>query len=177
MLYVLIAVNVLRIAGLTTNIAPTDIQRARLLFSAAQAILNDCNQKMKRPHRCSPLYRSIAIRQEEIGCKIWTFLHLYRLILIFRIFLHIYAKYDEHPLIPPGISGGVKYATFCIYSIFSILNLKYDIIAYWVHIFEYILHIYCIFQHMLHINIAYFGSSQCIGTNCIFLHIYSYNCI
>ena len=85
-LYVLPVVNVLRIAGLTTNIAPTDIQRARLLFSAAQAILNDCNQKMKRPHRCSPLYRSIAIRQEEIRCKIWTYLHLYRLILIFRIF-------------------------------------------------------------------------------------------
>ena len=55
---------------------------------------------------------------------------LYRLILIFRIFWHIYAKYDEHPLIPPGVSGGVEYATFCICSIFCVFNLKYDIIAY-----------------------------------------------
>ena len=31
---------------------------------------------------------------------------------------HIHAKYDEHPLIPPGVSRGVQYATFCICSSF-----------------------------------------------------------
>ena len=41
----------------------------RLLFTAAQAILNDCIQKMKRLHRCSPLYKTNAIRQRKSYAK------------------------------------------------------------------------------------------------------------
>ena len=45
-------------------------------------------------------------------------------------FFDIFMQNMTNTLIPPGVSGRVKYATFCKYGIFCIFNLKYDIIAY-----------------------------------------------
>ena len=122
----------------------------RLLFSAAQAILNDCNQKINRLHRCSPLYCSPLYnltrlqdhcdQAEEIVCKIWTYLHLYSLMHRFCIF-GIYLQNQ-------GVRGGARYANLCICSIFCVVNIWYFCI--------YSLYI-CIYLHIYFIYTAYFS--------------------
>ena len=49
------------------------------------------------------------------------------------------AKYDEQPSMPPGISRGIKGCTICnVLRIehFLYLNVKYDLFAYIVYIFD-----------------------------------------
>ena len=65
-----------------TNRIEQILGRDRLLFFAETAIRTDCNQKRKHLHRCSPLIRSIAIRQANditYFSFIWTYLYLYGL--------------------------------------------------------------------------------------------------